>query len=92
MRNLGAYHGWAAREINERIERGDFPGPRIQYAGFYLTVPAGGGVAMDIDETTISSDLGKFTVADLCRMAMDIYKGRIAGRGCMTMYVHKGCF
>ena len=43
VRNLGAYYGWAARELNARIERGDFPGPRIQYAGFYLTVPAGGG-------------------------------------------------
>jgi imidazolonepropionase-like amidohydrolase len=43
VRNLGAYYGWAARELNERIERGEFAGPRIQYAGFYLTIPGGGG-------------------------------------------------
>ena len=43
VRNLGAYYGWAAREISNRIEAGEFPGPRIQYAGFYLTVPGGGG-------------------------------------------------
>lgn len=43
VRNLGAYYGWAAREINNRIEGGEFPGPRVQYAGFYLTVPGGGG-------------------------------------------------
>ena len=43
VRNLGAYYGWAARELNQRIESGAFPGPRIQYAGFYLTIPGGGG-------------------------------------------------
>jgi imidazolonepropionase-like amidohydrolase len=43
VRNLGAYYGWAARTLNERIEAGEFPGPRIQYAGFYLTIPGGGG-------------------------------------------------
>ena len=43
VRNVGAYYGWAVRDINERIESGVFPGPRVQYAGFYLTVPGGGG-------------------------------------------------
>ena len=43
VRNLGAYYGWAGRELRNRIHRGDFPGPRIQTAGYYLTIPAGGG-------------------------------------------------
>ena len=43
VRNVGAYYGWAGREIRDRINAGEFPGPRIQAAGFYLTVPAGGG-------------------------------------------------
>lgn len=43
VRNVGAYYGWAGRELRDRINRGDFPGPRIQAAGFYLTIPAGGG-------------------------------------------------
>ncbi len=43
VRNVGAYYGWAGRELRDRIQRGEFPGPRIQAAGFYLTVPAGGG-------------------------------------------------
>ncbi|MFK8018756.1 MAG: amidohydrolase family protein [Pseudomonadales bacterium] len=43
IRNLGAYYGWAGRELRDRINRGDMPGPRIQASGFYLTIPAGGG-------------------------------------------------
>ena len=43
VRNLGAYYGWAGRELRDRINRGDFPGPRIMASGFYLTIPAGGG-------------------------------------------------
>jgi imidazolonepropionase-like amidohydrolase len=43
VRNLGAYYGWAGKELRHRIERGDFPGPRIQTAGYYLTIPSGGG-------------------------------------------------
>lgn len=43
VRNVGAYYGWAGRELRKRIQRGEFAGPRIQAAGFYLTVPAGGG-------------------------------------------------
>ncbi|MEM8500581.1 MAG: amidohydrolase family protein [Pseudomonadota bacterium] len=43
VRNVGAYYGWAGRELRDRIKRGEFPGPRIQAAGFYLTIPAGGG-------------------------------------------------
>ena len=43
VRNLGTYVGWAGRELRDRINRGEFVGPRMQTAGFYLTVPAGGG-------------------------------------------------
>ncbi|MFK7734138.1 MAG: amidohydrolase family protein [Pseudomonadales bacterium] len=43
VRNVGAYYGWAGRELRDRINRGEFAGPRIQAAGFYLTIPAGGG-------------------------------------------------
>lgn len=42
-RNVGAYIGWSGRDLRDRINRGEFPGPRLQTAGFYLTVPAGGG-------------------------------------------------
>ena len=42
-RNLGSYVGWAGRELRDRINRGQVVGPRMQTAGFYLTIPAGGG-------------------------------------------------
>lgn len=43
VRNVGSYNGWAARRLRERINSGEVPGPRLQVAGFYLTIPAGGG-------------------------------------------------
>ncbi|MEJ8569302.1 metal-dependent hydrolase family protein [Elongatibacter sediminis] len=42
-RNVGTYYGFAARELRQRIEAGEVAGPRLQIAGFYLTVPGGGG-------------------------------------------------
>ena len=41
--NLGAYYGWSGRELRDEINRGDSIGPRMQIAGFYLTIPGGGG-------------------------------------------------
>jgi len=43
IRNVGAYVAWSGRDIRDRINRGEVIGPRIQTAGFYLTVPGGGG-------------------------------------------------
>ncbi len=43
IRNVGAYNGWSGRDARDAINRGDFPGPRMQTAGFYLTIPGGGG-------------------------------------------------
>jgi hypothetical protein len=43
IRNVGDYFPEAILEVRERIRRGDVPGPRIQTAGSYLTVPGGGG-------------------------------------------------
>jgi imidazolonepropionase-like amidohydrolase len=42
-RNVGTYYAAAAPELRDRIERGAVIGPRLQVAGFYLTVPGGGG-------------------------------------------------
>jgi imidazolonepropionase-like amidohydrolase len=42
-RNVGAYIGWSARDLRDRIDAGRIAGPRMQVAGFYLTVPGGGG-------------------------------------------------
>ncbi|MDG1713013.1 MAG: amidohydrolase family protein [Woeseiaceae bacterium] len=43
VRNVGAYIAWSARDLRDRINQGYVIGPRIQTAGFYLTVPGGGG-------------------------------------------------
>ena len=42
-RNLAAYYGWADRDLRDEINRGESIGPRLQAAGYYLTVPGGGG-------------------------------------------------
>lgn len=43
VRNVGTYYGSAERELRDRIDRGEAVGPRMQIAGFYLTIPGGGG-------------------------------------------------
>lgn len=43
VRNVGAYSGWSGRDIRDRINAGQVAGPRVQTAGFYLTIPGGGG-------------------------------------------------
>ena len=43
VRNLGTYHGWSSRVLRDQINRGEAPGPRMQIAGYYLSIPFGGG-------------------------------------------------
>ena len=43
VRNVGSYIAWSARDLRDRINQGYVIGPRVQTAGFYLTVPGGGG-------------------------------------------------
>ena len=43
IRNLGAYDAFSALTLRDRIRAGDVPGPRMLIAGFYLTIPGGGG-------------------------------------------------
>lgn len=42
-RNVGAYSGWSGRDLRDRINAGEVAGPRVLTAGYYLTIPAGGG-------------------------------------------------
>lgn len=54
-RNVGAYSGWSARDLRDRINAGEIAGPRVQAAGFYLSIPGGGGdlVIPGIEESEI---------------------------------------
>lgn len=42
-RNVGAYSGWSGRDLRDRINAGEVAGPRVLTAGYYLTIPGGGG-------------------------------------------------
>ncbi|WOX07220.1 amidohydrolase family protein [Microbulbifer pacificus] len=42
-RDLGSYLAFGVNGIRDRINAGEDIGPRIQTAGFYLTIPGGGG-------------------------------------------------
>jgi len=55
VRNVGVYYGWTSRTMRDEIARGETIGPRMHVAGFYLTVPGGGGDLLlpDIDEADI---------------------------------------
>ncbi|MDJ0748351.1 MAG: amidohydrolase family protein [Woeseiaceae bacterium] len=43
VRNVGDYFPEAIIEARDQIRTGNIPGPRIQTAGSYLTIPGGGG-------------------------------------------------
>ena len=43
VRDLGTYIGWTDKLLRDEIDAGLVVGPRMQVAGFYLTVPGGGG-------------------------------------------------
>jgi imidazolonepropionase-like amidohydrolase len=59
VRNVGSYYGWSGRALREEIRRGEVLGPRLQVAGFYLTVPGGGGDLLEVggDEALIPAHL-----------------------------------
>jgi imidazolonepropionase-like amidohydrolase len=42
-RDLGTYLGWTDKALRDEIDSGRIAGPRMQVAGFYLTIPGGGG-------------------------------------------------
>ena len=54
-RNVGAYSGWSGRDLRDRINAGEVAGPRVQDAGFYITIPGGGGdlIIPGVDEDDI---------------------------------------
>jgi imidazolonepropionase-like amidohydrolase len=43
VRDVGTYIAWADKALRDEVNAGKVVGPRIQAAGFYLTVPGGGG-------------------------------------------------
>jgi imidazolonepropionase-like amidohydrolase len=58
-RNLAVYYGWTDRDLRDLIDSGEVVGPRMQVAGFYLTIPGGGGdlLAVGGDESVIPPHL-----------------------------------
>ena len=43
VRDVGTYYAFTDVALRDAINRGDVLGPRMQVAGFYLTIPGGGG-------------------------------------------------
>ena len=43
VRDVGAYIAWTDKQLRDDINAGLTPGPRMQVAGFFLTIPGGGG-------------------------------------------------
>ncbi|MFQ5877985.1 MAG: amidohydrolase family protein [Acidobacteriota bacterium] len=43
VRDVGTYHAFADVALRGAIEAGEVAGPRMQVAGFYVTIPGGGG-------------------------------------------------
>ncbi|MBT8103001.1 MAG: amidohydrolase family protein, partial [Gammaproteobacteria bacterium] len=59
VRNVGDYFPTAITDVRKKIREGKVPGPRIQTAGSYLTIPGGGGdlVVPGHDESEIPAGI-----------------------------------
>ena len=59
IRNVGDYFPEAIIKVRTKIRAGEIPGPRIQTAGSYLTIPGGGGdlVVPGHDESEIPAGI-----------------------------------
>ncbi|MEQ8207553.1 MAG: amidohydrolase family protein [Woeseia sp.] len=80
VRNVGVYYGWTSRSLRDEINRGDTVGPRMDVAGFYLTIPGGGGDLLlpNLEESDIPGHLrlGVARGADAFRQkALDAIEG-----------------
>lgn len=86
-RNLGSYIGWAARDLRDGINSGKFVGPRLQVAGFYLTVPAGGGdlVIPGYDEQQIPQHLRMGVSRDTGEFRRNAQKAVDGGAGVLKL-------
>ncbi len=81
VRNVGAYIAWSDLEIRDAVNRGEAVGPRIQAAGFYLTIPGGGGDLL----------VPGFAEKDIpARVRMGVAKGADAFRDKARMAVEGG--
>ena len=43
VRDVGVYIAWTDKKLRDEIEAKKTPGPRMKVAGYYLTIPGGGG-------------------------------------------------
>ena len=43
VRDVGVYIAWTDKKLRDEIDAKITPGPRMKVAGFYLTIPGGGG-------------------------------------------------
>jgi imidazolonepropionase-like amidohydrolase len=43
VRDVGTYYAFTDTALRDAIDRGEVLGPRMQVAGFYVTIPGGGG-------------------------------------------------
>ena len=51
VRDVGAYAAFSDVALRDEISSGKTPGPRMQAAGYYLTIPGGGGDIVGPDES-----------------------------------------
>jgi len=59
VRDVASFYAWTDRTLRDLINRGEVVGPRMQIAGYYLTIPGGGGdlLVPDVLEKDIPAHL-----------------------------------
>jgi len=81
VRDVGTYHAFTDVSLRDAINRGDVVGPRMQVAGFYVTIPGGGGELNSFAPELRLPDYLRFGVAtgadDMRRVVREGIKRRV---------------
>lgn len=81
VRDVGAYHAFVDTALRDAINRGDVAGPRMQVAGFYVTIPGGGGELNSIAPEIVLPPHLRLGVAsgpdDVRRVVREAIKNRV---------------
>ena len=92
VRDVGSYHAFVDVSLRDAINRGDVVGPRIQAAGFYVTIPGGGGELNSFAPEFTVPGYARFGVASGADEIRRVVRAGIARRVDLIKMIVSGAF
>jgi imidazolonepropionase-like amidohydrolase len=92
VRDVGTYHAFTDVALRDAIDRGDVVGPRMQVAGFYVTIPGGGGELNSFAPEFRLPEALRFGVANGATEVRQVVRRAIAQRVDLIKVIASGAF